>query len=182
MGKDDKLYKFKHDKDVDWIEVASLKEYNITNITRLTISPDGTKLALVGEGGKVLDLSNKKSDSELSDSTQNIEISEAEQIVQQQLEAYNNRDIDAFMATYTNDIKLYNYPEELRTEGQKEMRERYDNFFKNTPDLHAFIKKRIVIGNKVIDEEQITINGKIYNAVAIYEVENNKIKKVTFIQ
>ena len=28
-----------------------------------------------------------------------------------------------------------------------------------TKDLRAFIKKRIVIGNKVIDEEQVTANG-----------------------
>lgn len=118
----------------------------------------------------------------LRNSVKNKEISDAEKIVQIQLEAYNNRDIDAFMATYTKDIKLYNYPEKLKTEGQKAMRESYNKFFKNTPDLHAFIKNRIVIGNKVIDEEQVTINGKIYNAVAIYEVENGKIKKVTFIQ
>ncbi len=175
MGKDDILYSFTPSKDADWREVASLKEYGITNITRLAVSPDGTKLALVGEGGKV-------SDSEASDSTKNKVISDAEKIIQTQLEAYNNRDIDAFMATYTSDIKLYDYPEKLKSEGQKSIRESYSKFFKNTPDLHAFIKKRIVIGNKVIDEEQVTINGKIYNAVAIYEVENGKIKKVTFIQ
>ena len=50
MGKGDKLYKFKQHKDKDWIEVASLKTYGITNITRLAVNPDGTKLALVGEG------------------------------------------------------------------------------------------------------------------------------------
>jgi len=170
MGKDDKLYKYKPKRDSNWIEVASLSDFGIKNISRLAISPNGTKLTVVGEGGKT------QTNTETENET------EAEKIVQQQLDAYNKRDIDAFMATYTKDIKLYNYPEELRTEGQKAMRERYDNFFKNTPDLHAFIKKRIVIGNKVIDEEQITINGKIYNAVAIYEVENGKIKKVTFIQ
>lgn len=49
MGKDDKLYKFQLNKDEDWIEVASLSNYGISNITRLAISPDGTKLASVGE-------------------------------------------------------------------------------------------------------------------------------------
>jgi hypothetical protein len=175
MGKDDMLYKFTPSKDEDWKEVASLKEYSITNITRLVVSPDGTKLALVGEDRKV-------SDSEASNSAKNKAISDVEKIVQIQLEAYNNRDIDAFMATYTSEIKLYDYPEKLKSEGQKIMRESYDAFFKRTPDLHAYIKNRIVIGNKVIDEEQVTINGKIYNAVAIYEVENGKINKVTFIQ
>lgn len=179
MGKDDMLFKFTPNKDVDWVEAASLKEYGITSITRLAISPDGTKLALVGEGGNLI---STNSNSKTSKSSENLKISEAGKIVQKQLEAYNKRDIDAFMATYANDIKLYDYPEKLKSEGQKAMRESYDKFFKNTPDLHAFIKNRIILGNKVIDKEQVTINGKIHIAVAIYEIENGKIKKVTFIQ
>ena len=184
MGKDDKLYKYKPKRDSNWIEIASLSDFGIKNITRLTVNAEGTKLAIVGEGGKTEAQSeaetntneNPTNTSETSDKT------EVEKIVQQQLEAYNKRNIDAFMATYADDIKLYDYPEKLKSEGQKAMRESYDAFFKRTPDLRAFIKKRIVIGNKVIDQEQVTINGKIYNAVAIYEIENRKIKKVTFIQ
>jgi len=49
MGKDDKLYKFKLNKDEEWIEVVSLSNYGISNITRLSINSDGTKLALVGD-------------------------------------------------------------------------------------------------------------------------------------
>ena len=177
MGHENVLYTFTPNKDVDWKEVASLEPYGITNITRLAVSPDGTKLAIVGEGGKSTE-EDPESDTQTSTET----TSEAEAIVQKQLEAYNNRDIDAFMATYTKDVKLYNYPNELRTDGPEQMRKSYEQWFKQTPDLRAFIKKRIVIGNKVIDEEQVTANGRIFNAVAIYEVENGLIKKVTFIQ
>ncbi len=183
MGKDDKLYIYKPKRDSNWIEIASLSDFGIKNISRLAISTDGTKLAIVGEGGKTETKSEVETENENETNTsETTEKTEAEKIVQQQLDAYNKRDIDAFMATYSKDIKLYDYPEKLKSEGQKTMRESYEAFFKHTPDLRAFIKKRIVIGNKVIDEEQITINGKIYNAVAIYEVENGKIKKVTFIQ
>lgn len=104
-----------------------------------------------------------------------------EQIVQQQLDAYNARDIDAFMNTYSDDIKLFNYPTELRSEGQTTMRQGYASYFKNTKDLHCEIKKRIVIGNKVIDQEYITANGANFSAVAVYEVTNGKISKVTFL-
>jgi hypothetical protein len=48
--------------------------------------------------------------------------------------------------------------------------------------LNCEIKNRIIIGNKVIDEEYITANGQNFSAVAIYEVQNGKIAKVTFIQ
>ena len=60
MGKEDVLYKFNPNKDKDWIEVASLKEYAITNISRLIVNPAGTKLALVGEGGKTEDTDTTK--------------------------------------------------------------------------------------------------------------------------
>jgi hypothetical protein len=49
MGNGDKLYKFQLEKDMDWIEVASLSNYGISNITRLSANPNGTKLAVVGE-------------------------------------------------------------------------------------------------------------------------------------
>jgi hypothetical protein len=105
-----------------------------------------------------------------------------ETIVQRQLDAYNARDINGFMDTYSEDIGLYNFPAELRTQGQLEMRKGYGDYFESTPDLHAEIKNRIVIGNMVIDEENVTANGNTFRAVAIYEVENGKISKVTFVR
>ncbi|MBX2829145.1 MAG: nuclear transport factor 2 family protein [Flavobacteriaceae bacterium] len=103
-------------------------------------------------------------------------------IVDKQLKAYNARDIDGFMATYSEDIKLYSFPQRFMSEGQTSMKENYGKFFESTPDLNCTIKNRIVIGNKVIDEEFLTINGQNYAAIAIYEVENGLISKVTFIQ
>ena len=110
------------------------------------------------------------------------ETSDIEAIVQRNLDAYNARDIDAFMNDYADDVKLYAYPNSLQTEGKENMRKNYEEWFKRVPDLRAYVKKRIVFKNKVIDEEQVTANGKILNAVAIYEVENGKIVRVTFIQ
>lgn len=108
--------------------------------------------------------------------------SDPEAIVQQQLGAYNARDIDAFLETYTDDVQLYNFPAEKRSQGKASMHEGYANFFESTPDLNCEIKNRMVIGNKVIDEEFITANGNNFGAVAIYEVVNGKIAKVTFLR
>ncbi|MDB4292190.1 nuclear transport factor 2 family protein [Maribacter sp.] len=106
----------------------------------------------------------------------------AEEIVQEQLDAYNSRDIDLFTDTYTEDVKLYQYPNKLTGEGQDALRKGYETFFERTPDLNCEIKNRISIGNKIIDEEYLTMNGNNFSALAIYEVENGKISKVTFIQ
>ena len=104
-----------------------------------------------------------------------------EVIVQKQLEAYNNRDIDGFLATYSKQAKIYRYSGELQSDGSDAMRSGYADFFNSSPDLHCEIVNRIVIGNIVIDEESITANGKTFKAVAIYEVENNETVKVTFV-
>jgi len=110
------------------------------------------------------------------------EVDDPVPIVQKQLEAYNSRDIDAFLETYTEEVSLYNYPNQPTSQGQEEMRKGYGSFFQSTPDLHCEIKNRIVIGNKVIDEEYLTVNGRNFSAVAIYEVEKGKIAKVTFLR
>ncbi|MCP4975308.1 MAG: steroid delta-isomerase [Maribacter sp.] len=106
----------------------------------------------------------------------------AEKVVQDQLDAYNSRNIEAFVNTYSDNVKVFDFSNKPRFEGKDQMHERYSGFFESTPDLNCKIKNRIVIGNKVIDEEYLTINGNNFRAVAIYEVENGKIVKVTFVR
>ena len=188
-GKDNTLYKLTLRKDNNWKKVVDLRKNEITKITRLSVNSNATKLLIAGAIVEVTEMEEIKdqkdietTDTPTSNTSVTEEPSEAEKIVQLQLDAYNARDIDVFMSTYTKDVKLYNYPNSLLSEGQKQMRKDYNAWFNRTPDLKAFIKKRIVLGNKVIDEEQVTANGQVFNAVAIYEVENGKIAKVTFIQ
>ncbi|MDT0559134.1 nuclear transport factor 2 family protein [Ichthyenterobacterium sp. W332] len=184
MGKDNKLYKLTINKDNNWKEIIDLSEYGIKNISRITGNSISNKLLVAAEIGALPTSNEENTDTEsVSNSDSNsTSTSDVESIVQRNLDAYNARDIDAFMKDYADNVKLYAYPNTLQTEGKKAMREGYLDWFERTPDLNAFIKKRIVIGNKVIDEEQVTANGQIFNAVAIYEVENGKIIKVTFIQ
>ena len=49
MGKDDVLYKFDPKEDKNWVKITPLKKYGVTNITRLATSPNGSKIAIVGE-------------------------------------------------------------------------------------------------------------------------------------
>lgn len=105
-----------------------------------------------------------------------------ELLAQKQLEAYNAHDIDAFVETYADDVEIYSFPNKLLYKGKETMRKDYGEFFKNTPKLHCELKNRIIQGNTVIDKEYITGAGKPFEAVAVYQIENNKIKKVYFIQ
>ena len=48
-----------------------------------------------------------------------------EAVVQAQLEAYNARDLDAFLATYAENAELYEHPSKLLASGMAQLRERY---------------------------------------------------------
>jgi hypothetical protein len=115
-------------------------------------------------------------------------LSDVEQVAfslaQQQLDAYNNRDIDAFMEVYSDSVEIYLFPETLISQGKPAMRERYTTLFETTPELHCMLVKRIVQGNTVIDQELVTKESgepKI-QAIAIYNIAHGKIQRVYFIQ
>ena len=191
-GKDNILYKLTLNRDNDWKKVTDLSTQGISKITRLSTNPEASKLLIAGdisvtseateESTENSDTTEENTDPDNTNTETITASSDVEAIVQKNLDAYNARDIDGFMADYADDVKLYAYPNTLQTDGKEAMRKGYKDWFDRVPDLRAFVKKRIVIGNKVIDEEQVTANGKIFNAVAIYEVEDGKITKVTFIQ
>ena len=61
------------------------------------------------------------------------------------------------------------------------MRNTYTNMFKNTPNLYCESKNRIVQRNIVIDQELVRSGNHFIKAIAIYHIEENKIK-VFFIQ
>jgi hypothetical protein len=108
-----------------------------------------------------------------------------EEIVQAQVEAYNDRDIDQFVACHDPYVKLFAFAEtEPYAVGRQELREIYQDVFENSPDLHAKITNRMVFGNKVIDHEIVTGRKGIdrLEIIAIYEVEEGLIAKAYFIR
>ena len=105
-------------------------------------------------------------------------------LVQQQLDGYNARDIDAFLLPYSDDIELYDFPNNLSGKGKENMRKNYQSFFESVPDLHCELVNRMVMGNTVIDQERVTgfKDGYILEAIAIYKIVDDKIAKVFFIR
>jgi len=103
-------------------------------------------------------------------------------LVQRQLNAYNARNIQAFLEPYSDDVELYNFPDKLISKGKDAMRKGYDDFFKNTPELHCEIKSRTIQGNYIIDQESVTgLGNKKLEATAIYYINAGKIQKVYFL-
>jgi len=103
-----------------------------------------------------------------------------EMLIQRQLNAYNARDIEAFLATYSDDIELYDFPTTLIGKGKTRMREIYAPFFNTVENLHCQVVNRIKLNNTIIDQEHVRFGDKFIDAVAIYDVKDGKIVKVTF--
>jgi hypothetical protein len=107
-----------------------------------------------------------------------------EQVIQKQLDAYNDRDLEALLEIYADNAQMFEHPAKLVATGTAELRERFVARFKE-PNLHAKLRQRIVMGNTVIDHEEVDRTfpegkGKI-ELLMIYEMQNGKIAKVWMI-
>jgi putative hydrolase of HD superfamily len=103
--------------------------------------------------------------------------------VHRQLEAYNARDIDAFMQWWAEDCEYYAFPSTLLCTRTAAIRERHVARFKE-PDLAGKLLTRIVVGNVVVDHETVQRNfpegrGEV-DVICIYEVEGERIAKAWF--
>ena len=101
-------------------------------------------------------------------------------LVQRQLNAYNGHNLEAFLEPYAEDVEIYRFPNTLQMKGKDAMRKAYQ-FVTQSPSLHCEITERIVQGNTVIDHERVRFENQTATAIAVYQIEGGKIKKVYFV-
>jgi len=108
------------------------------------------------------------------------------EVVQAQLDAYNAKDLDAFLEVFSDEAVAYNYGEtEPFIDGKPSFKQTYGNLFESSPQLRSEVISRQVIGNTVIDYEYIT--GREGSKmplllIAIYVVNDGKIVRCEFIR
>ena len=72
------------------------------------------------------------------------------EVVQQQLDDYNRRDLAAFVANYADDIQVFRLPaREPALAGKEAFARQYETTRFNLPGLRAELVNRIAFGNKV---------------------------------
>jgi uncharacterized protein (TIGR02246 family) len=106
-------------------------------------------------------------------------------VVQRQLDAYNAQNLDAFAATYSDDVLITRGPEKKPfVQGKQELREVYGKMFTKYPNCRARLAERKTEGdNVVLDHEIVTGRGPERPdpwdvGFVRYMVENGKIKTV----
>jgi len=102
-------------------------------------------------------------------------------VVQDQVEAYQARDLERFLSYYAPNVVITRQPDgKVVAQGREAMRPIYGKLFESSPKLHIRILRRTVIGKTVIDEELVTGIAKrpYVRAAATYEVEGGLITRV----
>jgi len=103
-------------------------------------------------------------------------------VVQRQVDAYNARDLRAFLANFSEQIAIYRMPApEPALTGKAALAEFYAHERFNLPQLRADILARIAMGNKVIDHERIHgVRAAPFETAAVYEVIDGLIARAWF--
>jgi uncharacterized protein (TIGR02246 family) len=110
-----------------------------------------------------------------------VPVTTAREVVDEQIDAYNRRDVDGFAACYAENATVVQPDGTLLATGRDEIRARYGELFQQSPDLRAEISNRIELGDIIIDEEHVT--GFVYpgmpseiHAAAVYRVADGLIQ------
>jgi len=103
-------------------------------------------------------------------------------VVQRQVEAYNDRDLNRFVSAYSETITVFRMPSaEPSISGKVQLAAFYSTQRFNLPGLRAEIVNRIVLGDKVIDHERVWgVRDSPIEVAAIYQVVGGLIERVWF--
>ena len=105
--------------------------------------------------------------------------------VRGQLAAYNQGDIDAFMANYSEGCIVEDGAGNVLMTGASTMYGSYKKLFEASPDLHCHLVNRTILGEYILDEERVTgragSTGQSH-VVAVYKIEGGLICHVRFLR
>lgn len=103
-------------------------------------------------------------------------------VVNARMSAYNNHNLEVFLATYSDDIQVFTYPNiPIGKKGKEHLRSIFESMFKERK-VSVKIHQQITQGNYVINHETVTYSGSDTKYVSIYEVKGGLITSVQFVR
>lgn len=154
MGDKRYLYQMHPQQDTKWIPIADMQDYSLKNITRLAVSPDGTRIAIVAEV-------------------------DPEILVDKQHQAFTNGSYADFERFFSEDIEVSYYPNTLKVKGKAAFKKVFEPFFKGTRKVETI--NRMVTRNKVIEKVITQTATGDSNTIRMFEIRNGKIIKILYI-
>jgi hypothetical protein len=96
--------------------------------------------------------------------------------VEEHIQAYNERDLDRFVACFSSDCVMEDARGVVLAHGHAELRAGFGRLFDENPELHCDVVSRVRVGEYVVDEEHITgrVGGE-QHAVVVSHVSRGVI-------
>jgi len=102
---------------------------------------------------------------------------EAENLIKNYFEYWNDQDLHGLRLVVNEDIELEDW--EINARGINEFIQANKKIFEQNPDIAVHVE-RLLYGEKVIIAQiDIEVEGKALKVVDCFNLENNKIKKIT---
>lgn len=102
-------------------------------------------------------------------------------VVARRTAAYNEHDIEAFLATYDENVRIYEYPDKLLGEGTERMRRIFGPQFAENDGL-IVLHSQHVLEHTVVSDETVTFYGNTEHNIGIYTVRDGLIVEVRLIE
>jgi uncharacterized protein (TIGR02246 family) len=107
-------------------------------------------------------------------------------LIDRQVAAYRARNLDAFLAFYAEDVTIKDFDGNVLMQGRDGMRSMYGPLFRDSPDLAVELARRSMVGDFVVDEENISgfnLEGfpPAFSAVVVYRVQDGLIRDAMFL-
>jgi hypothetical protein len=113
------------------------------------------------------------------------EISAAESaaldVVARRTAAYNSHDIEAFIAAYDENVRIYEYPDRFLGEGTERMRRIFGLQFSDNDGL-IVVHAQHALENVVVSDETVTFYGTTEHNIGVYTIEDGLIVEVRLIE
>ena len=102
------------------------------------------------------------------------------ELVNLRMRHYNERQVDAMLALYGDDIEVYAYPDRPLGKGKAHMRRVLEETLKDSTAVS--LSHQIEQGRYIVNEENVNYGGKDRRYISIYEVRDGLIRSVRFIR
>ena len=95
--------------------------------------------------------------------------------------AYNGHDIEAFLATYDENVRIYEFPDRFLGEGKERMRSIFGPQFAEN-DGSIAVHSQHALENVVISDETVTIYDHPEHNIGVYTIRDGLIIEVRLIE
>ncbi len=106
---------------------------------------------------------------------------EALSVIARRTDAYNDHDIEAFLATYDENVRIYEYPDKFLGEGTDRMHRIFGPQFAANDGL-IVVHSQHALEHTVVSDETVTFYGNTEHNIGIYTVRDGLIVEVRLIE